>query len=343
MATDQELESPRNSASYLVMALVAALAILLAIYVRTSHTMTATTYFADAIGLKPGAAVNLGGVDIGEVKSVTLTTAPEHKHNPVQVVMKLDSRFQPSLHVDSVATLESVGALGDTSIDISSESAGGPTLQDGGELRTQTGSNIFDMTSAKSTMRDIQTFEDRSTVLANRFDTGKGTSGQLLSNPQLKNQLAAINGNVQQLTAKLSSNSNSAGKFLNDPTLGNNITTTTKDVQAVAASAGKLTSGQVQDSLATTSKLANAVIADAKSGDGSIGLLTKDPAKLSGTLAKTSALVTSFTSNPKTGGNFAPGGTTQVDIQKLQTESAGLFTAIRQNPKKFFSISVRIF
>ena len=179
--------------------------------------------------------------------------------------------------------------------------------------------------------------------LEQQFATGQGTSGQFLTNPELKNELAAINGNVQQLTTKLSSNNNSAGKFLNDPTLGNNIATTTKDVQAVAASAGKLTNGPLQASLATTSKLTNAVMADAKNGDGSIGMLAKDPAKLSGTINKANALVTNFTKNPATGGNFAPGGATQVDIQKLQAESAGLFTDIRKNPKKFFSISVRVF
>jgi len=345
MATDQEVESPRSSTGFLVIALVAALAILLAIYVRTGHTMTATAYFTDAVGLKPGAAVNLGGVNIGEVSSVTLTTAPEHKHTPVQVAMKLDNRFQPGLHVDSVAALESTGALGDTAIDIDSETATGPVLQDGGEFITQTRSNILDMSSARDTMKNVQKFEDRSSALAKQFDTGKGSSGQMLSNPQLKNELAAINGNARQLIAKLKSNSSTAGKLLDDPSLANHFAATGKDVQAVEASAGKWTNGPLANNLATTRRLANSVTTDAKTGDGSVGML-KNPAtgkRITDTVTQANALISNFSKDPARGGNFAPGGTTQVDIQKLQAASSDLMTAFRRNPKKFLSFSVRIF
>src|SRR5664280_2668097 len=101
-----------------------------------SHKLAITTYFENSAGLKVGAAVNLQGVTIGTVKSITVTTAPERRLTPVQVVMKLDGKYQSSLHKDSTAALTTVGVLGDTVVDINSQVANGPPLQDGDELKT---------------------------------------------------------------------------------------------------------------------------------------------------------------------------------------------------------------
>src|SRR5277367_1173234 len=99
-----------------------------------THKLTVVTYFENSAGLKSGAAVNLEGVTIGTVKSVTVTTAPDRKLTPVQVVMKIDSKYQTSLHKDSKAALTTIGVLGDTVVDINSQVAVGPPLQDGDEL-----------------------------------------------------------------------------------------------------------------------------------------------------------------------------------------------------------------
>src|SRR5580700_9949460 len=95
-----------------------------------THKLTIGTYFENSAGLKPGAAVNLQGVTIGTVKYVTVVTSPERKLTPVMVVMKLDSKDQSSLHTDSKAALTTVGVLGDTVVDINSQVATGPMLQD---------------------------------------------------------------------------------------------------------------------------------------------------------------------------------------------------------------------
>src|ERR1700736_398987 len=68
-----------------------------------SKKLTVTTYFENSAGLKTGAAVNLQGVTIGTVKSITVVTAADRKLTPVQVMMKIDGKYQPSLHEDSTA------------------------------------------------------------------------------------------------------------------------------------------------------------------------------------------------------------------------------------------------
>ena len=101
-----------------------------------TRKLTVITYFENSAGLKVGAAVNLQGVTIGTVKSVTVVNQPDRKLTPVRVVMKINDKFASALKKDSKASLTTVGVLGDTVVDINSQFAVGPPLQDGDELKT---------------------------------------------------------------------------------------------------------------------------------------------------------------------------------------------------------------
>src|ERR1700684_3207640 len=88
-----------------------------------SHKLTITTYFENSAGLKEGAAVNLQGVTIGTVKSVTLIETPSRKLTTGKVTMKINESAARDLKQDSKAALTTVGVLGDTVIDINSQYA----------------------------------------------------------------------------------------------------------------------------------------------------------------------------------------------------------------------------
>src|ERR1700743_1371509 len=96
-----------------------------------SHKLTVTTYFENSAGLKAGAAVNLQGVTIGTVKTVPVVATPDRKLTPVKVVMKLNEKYADELRQDSKAALTTIGVLGDTVVDINSQTAVGPPLRDG--------------------------------------------------------------------------------------------------------------------------------------------------------------------------------------------------------------------
>src|ERR1700740_1963933 len=57
-----------------------------------SHKLTITAYFENSAGLKEGSPVNLQGVTIGTVKSVSVVTNPDRKLTPVRVVMKINEK-----------------------------------------------------------------------------------------------------------------------------------------------------------------------------------------------------------------------------------------------------------
>ena len=65
-----------------------------------SKKITVTSYFENSAGLKDGAPVNLEGVTIGEVKKVQVVPDLSRKLTPVQVVMRLDTKYIAGLHKD---------------------------------------------------------------------------------------------------------------------------------------------------------------------------------------------------------------------------------------------------
>ncbi len=83
-----------------------------------------STAFKDVAGLKPGAPVRMGGLDIGSVTSV------DHGKNPgdVRVFVKLAISTKESVRVraDSVARVSNKGLLGDKMIEIGPGTDGSP-------------------------------------------------------------------------------------------------------------------------------------------------------------------------------------------------------------------------
>ena len=321
-----------------------------------SHKLTITTYFENAAGLRPGAAVNLQGVTIGTVKSVTVTSAHDRKLTPVQVVMKIDPKYQPDLHKDSKAALSTVGVLGDTIVDINSQVATGPMLRDGDELPTEETPSIQDVVKAsQGTIENVNVLIAHMNNIVDAMQSGKGSVGQLINNPGLYNKFDSAAGQIQKLTAKLNSNDNTIGKFFNDNgemynrlnEVVGRVDTMTKDLQAGKGSAGKLlTDETVYNNLNQSLANLNSILADAQAGKGSAGMLLKDPAfarSLNDTLQKTDALVTGINAGQGTLGKLAKDDAAYSNLNKLLTESTSLVTTIRQDPKKYLTIHLKIF
>jgi phospholipid/cholesterol/gamma-HCH transport system substrate-binding protein len=318
--------------------------------------LTVTTYFENSAGLKEGAAVNLQGVTIGNVKTITVVTSPERKLTPVQVVMKLDSKYQSSLHKDSSAALTTVGVLGDTVVDINSQVATGPMLEDGDELKTLETPSITDVVKAsQGTIEQLNVILAKLNSVVDNLQSGKGSFGQLLTNPDLYNKLASAADEFQKLTLKLNSNNNTVGKFFNDNAeMYNHLNDTvarvddiSKNLQAGKGAAGKLlTDETMYDNLNKSLANLNAILADAQAGKGSAGMLLKDPSfakKLNDTITQVDALATDINQGKGTLGKLAKDDTTSNNINKVLTDTSDLVTAIRKDPKKYLSIKLHIF
>ncbi|MBS1821839.1 MAG: MCE family protein [Acidobacteria bacterium] len=320
-----------------------------------SHKLTVTTYFENSAGLKPGAAVNLQGVTIGTVKTVTVVSSPERKLTPVQVVMKLNQKFAEYLRKDSKASLSTVGVLGDTVVSINSQFAVGPPLRDGDELKTMETPSLTDVVKAsQGTIESLNAILAKMNAIVDGMQSGKGSLGQLINNPDLYNKVNATVDELHKLTVNLNNGKGSMGKLMSDDTLYNHLNDTVSKLDNIATdldkgngTAGKLLKDpSLFDNLNSTLKHANSLMADADAGKGGLGLVAKDPKfrkQLDDTFTQINQLVTGINQGRGTLGKLATDDTLHTNMNNLLTNSTDLVTAIRQNPKKYLTIHLKIF
>ena len=320
-----------------------------------SKKLTVTTYFENAAGVKEGAAVNLQGVTIGSVKMVMVTTDPSHKLTPVQVIMKLDTKYQAGLKKDSKAALTTVGVLGDTVVDINSQAAVGPPLQDGDELHTLETPSITDVVKAsQGTIEQLNVILAKMNTIVDNLQSGKGSIGQLISNPDLYNKANATVDELHTLEVNLNNGRGSVGKLMTDDTMYNklNAAATKLDDIATALQSGKGTAGKLlkdetlYNNLNATLTKANALLSDVQNGKGAAGMLINDPKfaqQLRDTLQEVHTVVANVNAGKGTLGKLTTDDQAYANLNKLLTESTLLVTTIRQDPKKYLQIQLKIF
>ncbi len=164
-------------------------------------TYTLKAQFDNVVGLTPGADVQVGGVHSGTVRSIQLPHTPNGK---VTVEMDLDSATHEIIKRDSIASIETEGALGNQYVSISfgtaqqGEVKNGDTIQSDPPLQLadlfKKASGILDSSQVALTNATAAT-EHLSSVSA-KIDAGQGTVGALVNDKQLYN-------NLQQTTATL--------------------------------------------------------------------------------------------------------------------------------------------
>ena len=320
-----------------------------------SHKLTVTTYFENSAGLKTGAAVNLQGVTIGTVKTVTIDNSAARKLTPVKVTMKLNDKFTSDLKTDSKASLSTVGVLGDTVVDLNSQFAVGPPLRDGDELKTLETPSLTDVVKAsQGTIESLNVILAKMNVIVDNLQSGKGSVGQLINNPDLYNKANNTVEELLKLEKGLNNGRGSIGKLMTDDTMYNRLNDAAGKLANIANSlnAGKGTAGMLlkDDSmyknLNSTLVHANSILAQADAGKGGLGLMLKDPKfrqDLSHTLTQVNALVSGLNEGRGTLGKLATDDTAYTNVNKLLTASTDLVTTIRSDPKKYLTIHLKIF
>jgi phospholipid/cholesterol/gamma-HCH transport system substrate-binding protein len=336
-----------------VIVLVSAVILVTLLFLMTSSSglgllskkITVRTYFENAAGLKDGAAVN----------SVTVVSDSAHKLTPVLVVMKLDSKFLAGLREDSKAALTTVGVLGDTVVDINSQTAVGPPLKDGDELHTLETPSITDVVKAsQGTIEQLNVILAKMNTIVDNLQEGKGSIGQLINNPDLYNKANATVDALHTLTDNLNNGRGTVGKLMTDPTAYNKLLAAGTKLDDIASSlqsghgtAGKLlTDDTLYNNLNATLTRTNSLLADVQNGKGAAGMLINDPKfaqTLRDTLTQADAIVTGVGQGKGTLGKLATDDQAYTNLNKLLTESTELVTTIRRDPKKYLTIRLKIF
>jgi phospholipid/cholesterol/gamma-HCH transport system substrate-binding protein len=356
--SQQEVQWSQLKVGVLVLVAIAALTAL--VFLMSSNTggflsgkITLRSYFENSSGLKAGAPVNLEGVTIGNVKSIRIV--PERKLTPVEVVMRINKKYLPALHTDSKTSLETIGVLGDTVVDINSKFATGPQVQDGAELQTTETPNLTDVIkSSQGTIEQLNTILAKVDNLVDALNTGKGSIGKLINDPQLYNRAVGTLNEIQGLVDQISNGKGSIGKLISDDTLYNRANATvgklekmSNDLDQGKGTMGKLLKDEtLYNNLRESTQNLNSLLKDVNAGKGSVGILFKDPQfanKLNDTVTKLDSILNRVDNGEGTIGQLMRNRNLYDHADQVMQNSNELITAIRQNPKKYLTIHLKIF
>ncbi len=358
MPSQQEVHWSQLKVGVLVFAALVALTALVFLMTGSSggvfaKKLTVRSYFENSSGLKVGGPVDLEGVAIGSVKSIRIV--PERKLTPVEVVMKIPSKYAANIHQDSQASLETIGVLGDTVVSINSTSAQKPAIADNGELPTNETPSLTDVIkSSQGTIEQVNTILAKLDSLVDSLNTGRGSIGQLINNPDLYNHAITAVNELQGIANGLSSGKGTLGKLLKDDSLYTHANETIAHLDSISqqidsgqGSMGKLIKdptlyNNIQQSTASL----NSLLADINAGKGGLGMIAKDPqfaAKLNDTVTRLDSILSRADNGEGTLGQLVRNPSLYNHADDMVANANHLVTAIRENPKTYLTFHVKIF
>lgn len=315
--------------------------------------ITLRSYFDNAGGLRVGAPVRLEGVDIGNILKIQIVK--DKPLTPVEVTMKVSSKFDYALRKDSLTLLAQTGFLGETYVDIASAQAKGPAAENGDILATNTRPDIQDVVkSSQTTLQNMQTLLQRLDRVVTKVESGKGTVGMLINDPGLYNRLNSTIGDMQKLVSSVTQGKGSIGKLFTDDALYTKANATVDKLAAIVdeVNQGKGTAGKfvkdpaLYDNANKTMAEARQLIEQVNAGKGALGKFARDEQfakKLDDVVTKLALISDRLEAGEGSAGKLLKDASLYNNADQMLVESRELVKAIRQDPKKYLSIKLHIF
>lgn len=311
------------------------------------------SYFDDASGLRVGAPVRLQGVDVGNV--VGIRVVPNRQLTPVEVTMKVSTKYIQNLRKDSLTTMETAGVLGETYVQIDSRLARGPEVQNGDELATREHPEIQDVVrQSQTTLQNMDALLKRLDRIVAFVESGQGSIGKLIYDPSLYNRLNTTLNEFQAIASDVSEGKGSLGKLVASDELYQKANTTVDKLNTIVdeLQQGKGTAGKflkdptlynnANDTVANIRKFTD----DINAGKGALGKLTHDEelaARLKNTITKLSAIADQIEAGQGSVGKLVKDPALYNNTDHLMVETRGLIKGIRENPKKYLTIHLKFF
>jgi len=309
------------------------------------------TYLPEVAGVTNGAPVRLDGVDVGNVEAIRLVPRtdghiPEKSHN-IELVMRVDKRFQPDILTDSTASLVTEGLLGNRYVNITRGFTGVP-LKENQEVPGTAEKSLSDVMASMQGL----TVDVRNVITS--LQEGKGTLGKLLTDDQAYNNLNSLLAKSNEMVGDIQKGRGTLGKLVASDEMYGKVNATLDNVNGVVTDArnGKGTLGKLLNdpSLYDEAKKAiengGAVISDVRNGKGSLGKLAMDDElynKLRDTSNNLSNATAKLNDNTTSAGKLFSDPKLYDNLTGLTGDLRLLIGDFRQNPKKFLRIKVAVF
>jgi phospholipid/cholesterol/gamma-HCH transport system substrate-binding protein len=315
--------------------------------------ITLRSYFDNASGLREGAPVRLAGVDIGNVTGIRIVQG--RPTAPVEVIMKVNTKYAFNLRKDSVTLMSTAGILGETFVDVDSSTAKGPEAADGDTLAARDQPDIQDVVRAsQGTLQNMDSLLKRVDRIVAFIESGQGSIGKVIYSPALYDQLNATVVEFKGLVDDIQSGKGSIGPLLtSDEAYKKALAAIDKlnvlvdDLQAGKGTAGKLLKDPaLYDNVNKTAANVRQLTDDINAGKGAIGKIAKDQEfadRLQTLMNNLAALSESLQKGEGTAGMLFKDPALYNNSNQMLMETRQLVKSIREDPKKYLTFHVKVF
>ena len=318
-----------------------------------TRKITLRSYFDNAGGLREGAPVRLAGVDIGNVTGIRIVG--EKPMTPVEVTMKVNTKFKFNLRKDSVTLLSTAGVLGETYVDIDSSTASAAEARDGDTLAARNQPDIQDVVRAsQGTLQNMDALLKRVDRIVAFIESGQGSIGKVIYSPALYDQLNATVVEFKGLVDDIQKGKGSLGPlFTSDEVYKKAVAAIDKlnavvdELQQGNGTAGKLLKDpELYNNANKTVANVRQLTDDINAGKGAIGKMAHDQefaAKLQTLMNNLSELSERLQKGEGTAGMLFKDPALYNNSNQMLVETRELVKSIRENPKKYLTFHVKVF
>ena len=312
------------------------------------------TYLPEVEGVSSGAPVRLDGVSIGNVEQIGLNPRPSDRTQSIQLILRIDKKFQKDVRTDSTASLVTEGLLGDRYVTIK-RGLTGTQLPPNSTIPGAPAVAMTEMVSRGTALLDtLNVVSTDLKSIADQVQNGQGTVGKLIKDPALYNNLNTTVARLNDVASNIQQGKGTAGKFLTSDELYNKVNTTVDNVNDVlgAVKEQKGTAGKliydpaVYNSAKSFLDNGNGVLADVRAGKGSLGKLATDDAlydNMRDASAQVKEATAKLNSNQGTAGKFFSDPALYDNLSGMSGDLRLLIADFRKDPRKFLHVKLAVF
>jgi phospholipid/cholesterol/gamma-HCH transport system substrate-binding protein len=341
--------------------LVALVTLAVLIFVMTGTTglftrkIVVRAYMDNAGGLRVGAPVRLEGVDIGNVTGIRVVSDPKRALAPVEVVSKITTKYQDTMNKGCQVELTTAGVLGEVFVDVDCRGAKGGPIQTGDELPTRDMPQLQDVVRAsQGTLQNVDTLVKRLDSILSYIQSGQGSIGKVIYDPSLFNRANDMLNQMQQVVGQVNSSNGTIGKLINSDELYNKANAAVDNVNKIIdeVNGGQGTIGKflkdptLYDNANKAVAQTNQLIGGINAGKGTLGRLAKDEElgrKIDSTITRLNSIADRLDKGEGTAGKFLKDPDLYNNANDLLVETRSLIKAVRQDPKKYLTIHLKLF
>jgi phospholipid/cholesterol/gamma-HCH transport system substrate-binding protein len=211
---------------------------------RMLFTDTIEVYaeFTQIAGLQNGAKVRVAGMDAGEVESIHIPPSPSAKF---RVKFRVREDLHPLLRLDSVATIQNDGLVGNKFIQVDAGTDQSPQVPDRGTIQSREPFDLAEMMQRMSETIDLVTRivtdvkggvdEALASFSAFAADAQELTAEMGDEFKAITRSTKAVAADLQAIVAGVRNGRGSLGKFVNDDTLFVKVRSIAEDAEKAVA------------------------------------------------------------------------------------------------------------